>query len=117
MDDYVTVLRAQWDRVLGGGLIIAGAILVVAGWVGVSGASTTKDQLSYLASGGVGGLFCLGAGLGLLISANLADEWRRLDALVRAVREASTDEPSVLLQPTPDLVASDQFSSSQGGIR
>ena len=93
MDQLVTWLRAQWDRAAGVGLMALGAVLLVTGWIGVTGASTTKDQLSYLASGGLGGLFCLGAGVGLLVSANLADEWRKLDELARAVRgETAGDE-------------------------
>jgi hypothetical protein len=104
MDHLITLVRAQWDRLLGGGLLLVGAILLVAGWIGVSGASTSKDQLSYLASGGLGGLFCLGAGVGLLVSANLADEWRKLDALTRAVREASAQDPSIRpFEVVPDL--------------
>ena len=113
MDHLLTLLRAQWDRLLGGGLIVAGAVLVIAGWVGVSGAATTKDQLSYLASGGLGGLFCLGAGVGFVISANLADEWRKLDDLTRAVREASAKDPSVPpFEPVPD-VFDEAFSNKQ----
>jgi hypothetical protein len=105
MDHLLTLVRAQWDRLLGGGLVVAGAALVIAGWFGVSGASTTKDQLSYLASGGLGGLFCLGAGIGLLISANLSDEWRKLDDLTRAVREASVNDSSARpFEPVPDVL-------------
>ncbi|HZQ78497.1 MAG TPA: hypothetical protein VFE55_14270 [Acidimicrobiia bacterium] len=113
MEHLVTLLRAQWDRILGVGLVLAGAMLLLAGWFGVSGASTTKDQLSYLASGGLGGLFCLGAGIGLLISANLADEWRKLDALTRAVREASVKDPSVSSAEGVADVSVDSFSDKQ----
>src|SRR5439155_451151 len=80
---------------------------------GGSGASTTKDQLSYLASGGLGGLFCLGAGVGLLISAGLSDEWRKLDALTRAVRHAAAQDPSVPPFPVVPDVYDDTFSDKQ----
>jgi hypothetical protein len=113
MDHLVTLLRAQWDRVLGAGLLVLGAVLLVAGCFGVSGASTTKDQLSYLASGGLGGLFCLGAGVGLLISAGLSDEWRKLDALTRAVRQAAAQDPSVPPFPVVPDVYDDTFSDKQ----
>ena len=89
MDDLVTWLRAQWDRAAAVALLALGGILVIAGYVGVSGTDSNSDQLSYLASGGIGGLFCLGLGAALLISANLGDEWRKLDELTRAVRQSS----------------------------
>jgi hypothetical protein len=86
MRDLVTWVRAQWDRAGGLALLGLGAVLVVSGWIGVSGTSDGAAQLSYLVSGGLGGLFCLGAGATLVISAHLEDEWRKLDELTRAVR-------------------------------
>jgi hypothetical protein len=91
----LTWLRAQWDRAAAVALLVLGGILVIAGYAGVSGADRVDDQLSYLASGGVAGLFCLGLGASLLISANLGDEWRKLDELVKAVRETGTGAADV----------------------
>jgi hypothetical protein len=77
--DLMTWLRAEWDRVLGFGLIALGAILLVLGYLGVSNSPYVAEQLSYIVSGGLGGLFLLGAGATLLILADLHDEWRKLD--------------------------------------
>ena len=77
--DLMTWLRAEWDRVLGFTLIALGAILLVLGYLGVSDSPYVAEQLSYIASGGLGGLFLLGAGATLLILADLHDEWRKLD--------------------------------------
>ena len=77
--DLMTWLRAEWDRVLGFTLIALGAVLLVLGYVGVSDSPYVAEQLSYIASGGLGGLFLLGAGATLLILADLHDEWRKLD--------------------------------------
>jgi len=77
--DLMTWLRAEWDRVLGFTLIAFGAILLVLGYLGVSDSPYVAEQLSYIASGGLGGLFLLGAGATLLILADLHDEWRKLD--------------------------------------
>jgi len=93
MDQLMTTLRAQWDRMLAVLLLTAGAVLLVVGWIAVSGASNVADQLSYLASSGLGGLFCLGLGASLLVSSNLQDEWRKLDDLTGAVREATWSTP------------------------
>ena len=77
--DLMTWLRSEWDRVLGFGLIALGAILLVLGYLGVSNSPYVAEQLSYITSGGLGGLFRLGAGATLLILADLHDEWRKLD--------------------------------------
>jgi hypothetical protein len=77
--DLLTWLRAEWDRVLGFSLIALGAVLLVLGYLGVSGSPYVAEQLSYIVSGGLGGLFLLGAGATLLILADLHDEWRKLD--------------------------------------
>jgi hypothetical protein len=90
------------------GLLALGAVLVVSGWIGVAGTSDGADQLSYLMSGGLGGLFCLGAGATLIVSAHLEDEWRKLDELTRAVRRQVEPEPAdplVRNGSTPDVDA------------
>ena len=95
MRDLLTSVRAQWDRAGGVALLVLGAVLVVSGWIGVSGTSDGAEQLSYLVSGGLGGLFCLGAGATLIVSAHLEDEWRKLDDLTRAVsRHVPADSES-----------------------
>ncbi len=77
----LTYLRAQWDRAVGIGLVLLGAIALLLGWIGVSGAVYPAEQLPYLMSGGLGGLFLLGMGATLWLSADLRDEWRHLDVL------------------------------------
>src|SRR5438105_2784682 len=52
----------------------------------------TDDQMSYLMSGGVLGLFLLGLGATLWLSADLRDEWRKMDHL-----QASVDALSATL--------------------
>ena len=77
----MTWVRAQWDRTAGFTLLASGAALLFSGWVGVSGTSDRAGQLSYLVSGGLGGLFCLAAGASLLLLADLDDECRKLNEL------------------------------------
>jgi hypothetical protein len=72
--------RAAWDRVLGGALIAGGGVFVAAGYLGASGTRRISEQAAYLASGGLGGLFLLGCGATLLLSADLRDLGRQLDA-------------------------------------
>ena len=86
----VKYLRAQWDRAAGMAFMIAGAVGVVLGWIGVSGAVYPAEQLPYLVSGGLGGLFLLGVGATLWLSADLRDEWRHLDTLESDVEQRLT---------------------------
>ena len=79
-------LRSEWDRVLGFSLVALGAIFLIVAYAGVSGSPYAVDQLSYLVSGGLGGLFCLGAGATFLIAADIHDEWRKLDRVEDALR-------------------------------
>lgn len=80
-------IRVQWDRAAGAGLVVAGAVALLIGWVGVSGAVYPAEQLPFLISGGLGGLFLLGAGATLWLSADLRDEWRHLDAMEERIEQ------------------------------
>ena len=83
--DLRLLLRAERDRAVAYALIVAGAIGVLVCWIGVSGTPFVADQLSYIASGGIGGLFLLAFGLALLVSADHHDEWRKLDRIEEAL--------------------------------
>ena len=98
-----TLIRAEWDRILASVLIAAGAVLVLVAWAGVSGTPFVADQLAYIASGGIGGLFLLALGLALLMSADHHDEWRKLDAIEAALRETRPDAglPPAARRSTP----------------
>lgn len=79
--DILSWVREQWDRSAAWACVIAGVVLLVLGWVGVSGTAFTADQIPYLASDGLGGIFLLGLGAMLWLSADLRDEWRKLDRI------------------------------------
>ena len=85
-------LRGAWDRALGVALVAAGGAFVVAGYLGVSATRRLSEQAAYLASGGVGGLFLLGCGATLLLSADLRDLWGQLDATETALSSAAGSE-------------------------
>jgi hypothetical protein len=74
-------LRVQWDRVAASLSIGLGALALVLGWVGTSGTPYVSEQLPYIVSGGLAGIFLLGVGAVLWLSADLRDEWRELRAL------------------------------------
>jgi hypothetical protein len=92
-----TWLRAEWDRIAGFGLILLGVVLLFLGYQGVQETAFLAEQLAYIASGGLGGLFSLGLGVGLLLSADLHDEWYKLDRIEAAIRgEPLPDSTTVL---------------------
>jgi hypothetical protein len=80
-------LRLQWDRTLAWALVVAGAVALIIGWVGVSGTAYSAQQLPYIISGGLGGIFLLGVGATLWLSADLRDEWRKLDRIEEALQQ------------------------------
>ena len=88
-------LRLQWDRVLAWVFVAVGAIALIAGWVGVSGSAYAAGQLPYLISGGIGGIFLLGVGATLWLSADLRDEWRKLDCIEDALRQRDAHREEV----------------------
>ena len=76
-------LRNEWDRAGAWLCVIAGAVALIIGYFGVSGTLETGKQIPYVVSGGLAGLFLLGLGALLWVSADLRDEWRKLDAIDR----------------------------------
>ena len=74
-------LRCQWDRAGAVACLAIGVVAMIVGYVGVSGTRETADQIPYVVSGGMVGLFLLGTGIMLWLSADMRDEWRKLDAI------------------------------------
>jgi hypothetical protein len=111
-----TLLRLGWDRLSAAILIAVGAVAVILGWIGVSGADLPSKQLPYLVSGGIGGLYILGVAALLWLSGDLRDEWSRLGEIKTMLGAlAGTDlvdpERLAVVEPlqteqTPDVVAS-----------
>jgi hypothetical protein len=96
--DVLPWIRTQWDRVGAWVAILAGAVAIILGWLGVSGTGFTSEQIPYIVSGGLGGLFLLGLGATIWISADLRDEWRKLDAIERHLSGSGAEfkqEPTV----------------------
>jgi hypothetical protein len=91
--DLMTWLRNQWDRASAAVLIFIGLIALVVGWVGVSGTGLTAEQIPYVLSGGLGGIFLLGLGAMLWLSADMRDEWRAVTELRQAIDRSAADVP------------------------
>lgn len=72
------ILQKQWDRVGAWAFVVAGAVVLLLGYWGISDETRVARQLPYLISGGLLGIFLLGVGGMLWVSADLRDEWREL---------------------------------------
>jgi hypothetical protein len=91
MNGWMVFLRAEWDRVAGWLLIAAGLLCVLLAYRGVADSTLVAQQLAYIASGGLGGLLLGGVGVGLLVSADIHDEGRKLDRIAELLGD-SPDE-------------------------
>lgn len=99
-------LKHHWDRVLALAAALVGLVLLVIGWAEVSGTAVVAEQIPYLASMGVGGLIAFGVATTLWISADLRDEWAKLDEMHRAFTGAESSSPS------PTVVAESSASAA-----
>jgi hypothetical protein len=85
--DSLRQLKGQWDRVGAIGLTLVGALLLILGWFGVAGQGLTSEQIPYVVSGGLGGIFLMGIGAALWLSADLRDEWTKLDQIEKVLED------------------------------
>jgi hypothetical protein len=72
---------------IGYGLVIAGGVMLGVGWYGVSGQPIVSGQLSYVISGGLGGLLAGIVGVGLLVSYDVRRDRERLGRVEAAMLE------------------------------
>ena len=109
-NDVVRWVRLQWDRAGAWSCLIAGAITLIVGWVGVSQTAYTAKQLPYIAGCGLGGMFLVATAAMLWLSADLRDEWRKLDRIETAIRECGpaalehTARRTAAATSTPDVI-------------
>jgi hypothetical protein len=85
--DLLKWARYHWDRLAATILAGLGVLALVLGYLGVSGTVYPAEQLPYMISGGILGLFCLGGAGILYLSADMRDEWRKLDRIDASLRE------------------------------
>src|SRR5215211_4540774 len=98
-------LRLQWDRVFGAAAVLTGAVALLTGWSKVSATPYPAEQIPYVVSAGLGGLFLLGVGATLWHSADLRDEWRKLDRLEEKLDALTATEPETVVLDEPVTTA------------
>jgi len=108
--DFLRWARIHWDRVVAVAAALAGAVALFVGWNGASRTAYPAEQLPYLLSGGLVGLFLFGVGATLWLSADLRDEWGELRGIREELRASRQDavEATPLADPAaagPDTAA------------
>jgi hypothetical protein len=83
--DLIKLAKKQWDRSAGIVFSVIGVIALIKGWMGVRGTPVLAEQTRYIVSGGIGAIVLLGLGATLWISADLRDEWRKLDRIEQSL--------------------------------
>ena len=111
--NFLRWARVHWDRAGGTALIGLGGICIVLGWNRVGDVALTAQQIPYVISGGIGGLFLLGLGGMLWLSADLRDEWRKLDSIERRLPEPE----AVLDDATDPFAPADAATRPNGSAR
>jgi hypothetical protein len=91
-------VRTNPDRAGAWTAVALGAIVLFLGWQGASTTEYPAEQLPYIISGGIGGALLVAVGATLLISADLRDEWRKLDRIERRLQAAAG--PPEIVTPT-----------------
>jgi len=81
------MIQRQQRTIAGFGLIAAGVVVAILGYVGVSSETEVAFQLPYFASAGVGALLLMGGGAVLLVNGQLERDTDRLDEMEAAVRQ------------------------------
>jgi hypothetical protein len=89
--EFLKWARSQWDRTAAVLAAAGGAVALLLGWLGASDNTNPAGQIPYVISGGLVGIFLVGLASTLWVSADLRDEWRKLDQLEH--RMAGQDVP------------------------
>jgi hypothetical protein len=88
MNSLLTYLKAQWDRAIALGCLMAAGVVLINGYVGISGTPHVAQQLPYfISAGALGVVLCAVAGM-MWVSADLRDEWRELRSLRKELADA-----------------------------
>jgi hypothetical protein len=88
------LLRNQWDRAAAVALLAGGGLALLLGWLGTSSTVFTFRQIPFLISGGLVGVCLIVVAAAVWVSADLRDEWRKLDELSDTLREIDVRVPA-----------------------
>jgi hypothetical protein len=105
-------IRSQWDRVGGITLVGIGLLVLLLGWLGISDQALPAAQIPYILR-----LMLVGIGATCWLSADLRDEWRKLDDLEGLLEQIATAGAERADTPIPIEAAGTAFSPAPTPIR
>ena len=111
-------MKKDWRPTAAAACGIVGVIAFVVGWVGVSQNTEVYEQMSYLVSGGIGGLLLVVIGLGLYTAHQHAQDRARIEELnqhLRALELGLGGEFDEVLARLDGLAADRRSSAAIGG--
>ncbi|MGH9000305.1 MAG: hypothetical protein ACRDY7_13055 [Acidimicrobiia bacterium] len=100
--NFLKLCRNQWDRTLGVVLVLGGFVALLAGWLSVRDTIFTFRQMPSVISGGLVGVSLIALGAASWVSADLRDEWRKLDDLESKVDALTASLPEAAALVLPD---------------
>jgi type VI protein secretion system component VasK len=95
------IARSQWDRLTAMVVALVALIAVALGWLGVANTSYLAEQIPYVVSGGILAVILMALAATLWLSADMRDEWRKLDQLGEKLDAISQSIEAVSI-PAPD---------------
>lgn len=96
--ELVRLIKLQWDRSLAIALAVIGGVTLFIGWFRVSDGLVVTQQVPYVVSAGLGGIFLLGIAATLWLSADFRDEWRALQDLAENGRPTIGEAEPTLVE-------------------
>lgn len=94
------LVKLFWDRAAAVACGLTAALMLSVGWFALSDQTEPGEQIPYVMSGGIGGLFLASIGITLWISADHRDEWHKLDAIDERLKQlADPTGREVRLEP------------------
>lgn len=98
--EFLKWCRHEWERAAAIAAVAGGFVAFVLGWLGQRDKALVVEQIPYVVSGALFGLLLIVIGTTMWLSADLHDEWIKLDRF-----EESVDRAVVALESAGSRVA------------
>lgn len=114
--NLIKLCRNQWDRTVAIALVAGGFVALLVGWLAVSDTIFAFEQIPYVISGGLLGVALIALGCASWVSADLRDDWRKMDRLEAAVEalRSSQGEPEAIVLTERESASRPALRVSQG---
>jgi|GEM_PF-4284742 len=86
--DFLRWCRNQWERSIALAVIVFGLVAFLLGWWGQRDKGLVTEQIPYVVSGAMFGMLLIVIGATVWLSADLHDEWIKLDRVEDVLDDA-----------------------------